>query len=57
MNGVIRGEEGRRRGFEEVRGSSRSKGNRCLLSAFRVSSKERGAHSEVQMPSRGVGEV
>ena len=57
MNGVIRGEEGRRRGFEEVRGSSRSKGNRCLSSAFRVSSKERGAHGEVQMPSRGVSEV
>jgi hypothetical protein len=51
VNGVIRGEEGKRRGFEEVRGSSRSKGNKCLSSAFRVSSKERGAHGKAQMPS------
>jgi len=57
VNGVIRGEEGRRRGGEEVRGSSRSKGNKCLSSAFRVSSKERGAYSEVQISSRGVDEV
>ncbi len=47
MNRVIRGEEGRRRGGEEVRGSLRSKGNRYLSSTFRVSLKERGAHSEV----------
>jgi hypothetical protein len=57
VNGVIRGEEGKKRGFEEVRGNSRSKGNRCLLSAFQVSLKERGAHGKVQMPSRGVSEV
>jgi hypothetical protein len=57
VNGVIREEEGKRRGFEEVQGNSRSKGNRSLSSAFRVSSKERGAHGKVQMPSQGISEV